>query len=187
MQFIKRTLERIWAILLAPESEWSVIAGEEATAAALFLHYVAILALIPALARIIGASLVGWYAPLLPSLAGAVVIYAAGFVIVYGLGFLVDALSPRFGGRKDIARALSLTVYAATPVWLAGAFFTVPGLSFLAIFGLYALYLVWSGLPILMRAPPERALTYTAAIAVAALVAIAAVGVIAAPFFSPPP
>ena len=183
MEFIMRLVKRIGAILLAPETEWSIIAGEQASA--LLLPYIAVLSLVPALARAIGASFVGSYAPLLPSLAGALIIYLSGFVIVHVLAFLVDALAPRFAGRKDFSRALALTVYAATPVWLAGIFLIVPGLSFLAIFGLYALYLVRSGVPVLMRAPPDRALAYTVAIAVGALVAIVIVGAIAAPFFSP--
>ncbi|HLH98401.1 MAG TPA: Yip1 family protein [Xanthobacteraceae bacterium] len=185
MKSLKRFARRVGAILARPEAEWAVIAGEQLTAAALFVRYIAILAVIPALGRAIGASLVGGYAPILPSLAGALVIYASGFVIVYGLAFLVDALAPRFGARRDFSRALDLMVYAATPVWLAGIFLVVPGLSFLMIFGIYALYLAWSGLPVLMRAPPERSLAYTGAIASAALVAVIIVGVIATPFFRP--
>jgi hypothetical protein len=183
MEFIKRLVKRIGAILLAPEAEWSVVAGEQSSA--LLLPYVAILSLVPAAARAIGASLVGAYAPLVPSLAGALIIYLSGFVIVHVLAFLVDALAPRFAGRKDFSRALALTAYAATPIWLAGIFLAVPGLSFLAIFGLYALYLVWSGVPVLMRAPPDRVFAYTAAIVVGALVAVVIASAIATPFFAP--
>ena len=65
-------LFRIKAILLAPHTEWPVIAQEKGDAQALFIPYVAVLALVPALAHFIGAALVGGYAPILSSLAGAV-------------------------------------------------------------------------------------------------------------------
>lgn len=122
-------LKRVKAILLTPHAEWPVIAQEKGAGAALFLRYVAILALVPALARFIGAALIGWYAPILSSLAGALVAYVSGFAVVYVLALIIDALAPQFGGRKDLAGALRLAVYSYTPVWLAGIFLLVPGLT----------------------------------------------------------
>jgi hypothetical protein len=52
-----------------------------------------------------------------------------------------------------------------------GIFLLLPGLSFLTILGLYGFYLLWTGLPIVMRTPPRRALAYAASVTVAALVA----------------
>jgi len=162
-------LERIKAILVAPEPEWSLIAREPATASSLLVHYVAILAIVPALAHVVGASLVGGYAPILPALAGAVITYVASFMAVYGAALIVDLLAPAFGARKNFSSALKLAVYAATPAWLAGIFLIVPGLSFLAVLGLYGAYLLWLGLPIVMRAPADRALAYAAAVTACAL------------------
>jgi hypothetical protein len=51
-----------------------------------------------------------------------------------------------------------------------GIFLLVPGLSFLTILGLYGFYLLWTGLPIVMRTPRERALPYAASVTLAALV-----------------
>ena len=60
-------LNRVKAILLKPHTEWPVIAREKSDVSGLFVRYVAILALIPSLARFIGTSLIGWYAPILSS------------------------------------------------------------------------------------------------------------------------
>ena len=185
MELIKRFVKRIAAILIRPAAEWAIIATEPGASSLRLLRYVAILSLIPALARFAGASLVGWYAPILPSLAGALVIYLSSFAIVYAVALAVDALAPRFGARKDFASALKLAVYSATPVWLAGIFLLVPGLSFLMIFGFYAAYILWCGLPILIQAPAERALLYAVAISLAALIAFLAFGFVEAPLFSP--
>jgi hypothetical protein len=179
-------LRRIKAILLRPDLAWPVFAQEKRDASALWTRYLAILALIPALARFIGASLVGWYAPLLPSLAGALVVYLSSFAIVYVLARIIDALAPRFGGRKDFAGALKLAVYSSTSVWLAGVFLLVPGLSFLVILGLHGAYLLWTGLPVLMRVPPEKALPYAAVVAGCGLIMAVGLGLIVAPLFAAP-
>jgi hypothetical protein len=180
-------LRRIKVILLAPDVAWPAIAQEKSDASALLVRYVAILASIPALARFIGASLIGWYAPILPSLAGALVIYLSSFAIVYVLALIIDALAPRFGGGKDFATALKLAVYAFTPVWLAGIFLLVPGLSFLVIFGLHGAYLLWSGLPVLMQVRAEKALPCTAMVAGCAIIIVVALGLVVAPLFGAPP
>ena len=149
-------LIRVKAILLTPHTEWPVIAREPGEASALFIRYVAILALIPALARFIGISVVGRYAPFFSSFASAIFGYVTTFVVVYVMALIIDGLAPIFGAQKNFAYALKLTVYSYTPVWLAGIFLLVPGLSFLTILGLYGVYLLWLGLPLLMQAPARR-------------------------------
>jgi hypothetical protein len=176
-------LQRIKAILLTPQTEWPVIARTKGETSELLSH-VAVLALIPALARLAGATLVGGYAPIWPSLAGALVSYLLAFAVVYVLALIVDVLAPVFAARRDFAAALMLTVYSMTPVWLAGIFLLVPGLSFLIILGLYGAYLLWAGLPILMRAPPERALPYAAAVAACGLVIGVGLALLEAPLFA---
>jgi len=179
-------LDRVKAILLTPQAEWPVIARQKGEAARLFVRYVAVLGLIPALARLIGTSLIGSYAPIRSSLAGALVTYLSGFAAVYALALVIDALAPMFGARKDFAGALRLAVFSCTPVWLAGIFLLVPGLSFLISLGLYAAYLIWTGLPILMRVPAERALPYAALVAGCGLLVAVGLGLIEAPLFDAP-
>src|SRR3977135_357630 len=178
-------LRRIKAILSTPHAEWPVIAREKGEASALFVPYVAILAAVPALARFTGTSLVGGYAPIVPSLAGALVTYLAGFAIVYGLALVIAVLAPRFGAQRDFAGALKLAVYSSTPVWLAGIFWLVPGLSFLVILGLHGVYLLWAGLPILLRVPDAKALPYAAVVAGCALIVTVGLGRLAGPLFGP--
>jgi hypothetical protein len=186
MELIKWLVRRLKGILLTPDTEWLAIAQEKGGPSALLIRYVAILAVIPALARFIGAALVGWYAPVWSSLAGALVIYLSGFAIAYGLALIIDVLAPMFGAQKDFAAALKLAVYATTPVWIAGIFLLVPGLSFLVILGLYGVYLLWSGLPILMQAPAEKTLPYAAAAAGCALIMAIGLGLSVGPLFSAP-
>jgi hypothetical protein len=81
-----------------------------------------------------------------------------------------DALAPTFRGQKNRPNALKLATYSMTPVWLAGAFSLIPGLRPLGILGLYGVYLFWLGVPVLMKAPNERSMPYTGAVAICGIV-----------------
>ena len=163
-------IQRVKAILLTPSTEWPVIELEPGSPSILFVNYVPILAAIPAISRFVGQSLIGGYTPILSGLLRAVIVYVATFAVVYLIACVIDLLAPRFGAQKNFDNALKLTVYSYTPVWLAGIFLLIPGLNFLVILGLYGIYLLWRGLPVLMRAPDHRVLAYTAVVTACALV-----------------
>ena len=55
----------------------------------------------------------------------------------------------------------------------------------LGILGLYSLYLLYLGLPVLMKAPQEKALGYTVVVIIAAVVLVVLVGLVAGVFVSP--
>jgi Yip1 domain len=171
-------VERVKAIILSPVTEWPVIERESGDVTYLFMNYVAILALIPAVCGFIGTSIIGvsipgagtFRVPIFSGLFHAVLGYVLTFVVVYVVGLIIDLLAPTFAGQKNSANALKLAVYSFTPAWLAGIFQIIPGLAFLGILGLYGFYLLWVGLPILMKTPKEKALLYTIAVVVCALV-----------------
>ena len=163
-------LERVKEIMLTPRAAWPAIAQDPSHPSVLFVNYVAILAAIPEIANFIGRSLIGGYQPVLAGLLRAVVVYLAAFGVVYLLACVIDVLAPRFGGRKHFANALKLSVYSLTPLWLAGVFLLVPGLSFLLVLGVYGAYLLWIGLPLLMGVPAERAPIYAIAVTACALI-----------------
>ena len=52
-------VSRVKNILLTPKTEWAVIAGEQTPLPALYTGYVCILAAIPAVAMLIGGTIVG--------------------------------------------------------------------------------------------------------------------------------
>jgi len=161
---MEKLVERVKAILLTPQTEWPVIAREPEDTAGLLTRYVAILALIPALAGLIGGSLIGGYTPILSGLIGAIVGYVLTFVTVFVVALIVDALTPTFGAQKGFPNALKLTVYSYTPFWLAGFFLLAPGLRFLVVLSLYGAYLLWKGLPQLMGTPRTKVAGFAAVI-----------------------
>jgi Yip1 domain len=161
-------VERVKGIILSPQTEWPVIAGESGDAGYLFRNYVAILAAIPAVCGFVGRLLIG--GSIIRALIGAVIGYLLTFVAVYIMAWVVNQLAPTFSGQKDFPSALKLTVYSATPSWLAGVFLLIPALGFLRILGLYSLYLLYLGLPPLMKTPPEKAIWYTIVSIVCAII-----------------
>lgn len=170
-------IARVQGLLLDPQREWAKIDRESGEPAHLFLNYVVILALIPALAEFIGASIIGvtvsvgtFRVPVLAGLLNAVISYLFSFVLVYVVALVIDALAPGFGTARHFPSALKLSVYSFTPAWLAGIFLLLPGLSFLTIAGLYGFFLLLVGLPVVLRTPRARALAYAASVTVAALV-----------------
>jgi hypothetical protein len=173
---------RAYRILADPRAEWSKIESESGDAAYLLTGYVASLALIPAVFGFIGACVVGVTepgagivrAPIFDGLFGAVLGYVMTCATVLVLGFIINVLAPLFGGRRNFDNAFKLAVYSSTPVWLAGIFLLAPGLRFLGLLGFYGAYLLWTGLPQLMKVPAQSVLTYTAIIAASACVLIAA-------------
>jgi Yip1-like protein len=156
---------RVKAILLTPKTEWIAIDGETGDAHYLFTNYVAILAAIPAVATFIGYSVAGLGFG--RGLLLGIFSYVISCVAWYVAAWVIDALAPTFGGVKNLGSALKLSTYSWTASWIAGIFHLIPGLSVLGIIaGLYSLYLLWLGVPVLMKAPPDRATPYTAAIIV---------------------
>jgi Yip1 domain len=161
-------------LLVNPFSGWTGIEKEPGDAIFLLSGYVALFALIPALANFIGASVIGVIVPggdvvrepVFDGLLSAVLGYAATFVQVLLVALMIDVLAPRFGGQRSFTRALNVTVYSFTPLWLAGIFLLLPGLRFLSFTALYGVYLLTKGLPVVMKSPAESAKRYATAVTV---------------------
>jgi Yip1 domain len=172
-------VERATNILLKPRAEWTVIATESTSTAKLYTGYVVPLAAIGPIASMIGMSLIGISipfmgpirTPLASSLMYAIVAFVLALVGVFVLGLIINALAPTFSGEKNQARALQVAAYAYTPAWLAGILYLFPMLSMLVLIAaLYGLYLLYLGLPILMKSPKEKAVGYTAVVVICAIV-----------------
>lgn len=187
-------VQRVKDILLAPQQTWPAIEAEAADTAGLYKNYVMILAAIPALAGFIGMSLFGFSmmgvtvrVPLVSGLAQMLTGYVLSLAMVFIVALITDALAPSFGGRKSQISALKLVAYGSTAGMVGGIFSLIPALSILGLVaGLYSIYLIYLGLPILMKCPAEKTLAYTAVIVVCALIAGMVVGGVSA-LFAPGP
>ena len=96
--------------------------------------------------------------PLLAGVLRMVVTYALTLLLVWLLSLIVDALAPTFGGTRNRVAALKVVAYSATASFVASILGVVPGLRLLAgLAGLvYSIYLLYTGLPVLMRTPGRQ-------------------------------
>src|SRR5262249_15890275 len=166
-------VERIKGILLQPKSEWPAIEGEPGDARYLFSNYVAIVAAIPPVCAFIGTSIIGFGAfrigfglGILRAIVAYILILAGFFVVAY----IIDFLSGTFGAQKNFDNAMRVSAYAPTAAWVAGVFNIIPALAFLGILGLYSLYLLYTGIAVLMRPAADKAVVYTIAVIVCAII-----------------
>jgi hypothetical protein len=182
-----KIIERIKAILTTPRTEWPAAAAEPATVQSLYAGYIAIVAALPIVAGFIKGSLIGSSAfgitvrtPIGMGIVGMLLHYVLALVIVYVVALIINALAPTFGGQKDMVQALKTVAYAWTASWVAGIAVIVPWLGWLiAIAGaVYAIYLLYLGLPHTMKCPPEKAGGYTAVSVIIAIVLSWIVGAI---------
>lgn len=154
---------RVKGILLQPKSEWLKIDGEFATTKSLFTRYAMILAAIGPVCSLLGGQLMPIMGVKL-SIVGAIVValvsYGMSLLGVFLLGLIINALAPNFGGTANKVQAMKLAVYSWTAAWLAGVFGLIPMLGILAILGLYSFYLLFVGLPILMKVPEDKKVGY---------------------------
>jgi uncharacterized membrane-anchored protein len=63
-----------------------------------------------------------------------------------------------------------VSAYSPTAAWVAGVFNIISALSFLGILGLYSLYLLYTGIAAVMKPPADKALVYTIAVIVCAII-----------------
>ena len=164
-------VDRAKNLILTPATEWDKISSETHTVQGLYTGWIMILAAIPAIAHFIGFSIVGvsafsvsYRVPLVSGLAHAIASYLLSLGSVYVFALVIEALAPKFGGEKNFAQAFKVAAFAPVASWLAGVFSIVPALAILSIVGLYSLYLLYVGLPRLMKAPADKAMPYTAVV-----------------------
>lgn len=187
-------VQRVQRILLSPRAEWEVIDAEPTTPAALYSGYILPLAAIGPVSQIIGYSVFGvtvpfmgtYRVPIGSAVTSAIVGYILTLIGTYVLAVIIDGLAPTFNGQRSRIQALKLAAYSSTASWVAGIFLLIPGLRILTVLGLYSLYLLYLGLPVLMKAPGDRAVGYTAVVALAAIVLFMVIGVIAGHFMTVP-
>jgi hypothetical protein len=162
-------VNRVKGILLQPGSTWKAIDGEFTKPAALYKGWVLPLALIGPICGAFGTlvfglsfGVVGSYRLPLQSIATiAAVDYVLSIVGVFALTMVISLLAPTFGGQKNDVQALKIAAYGSTPWFVAGVFQLLPQLALVRILvSLYAVYLVFSGVPIVMKPAKDQAMGY---------------------------
>jgi hypothetical protein len=183
-------LSHVWGLLTHPEMEWKAIRKEQCTITKCYCSHVLLLAAIPAIAGYIGTTQVGWQVTarevhrLTPdsALQIAVLFYFTMLVAVFTIGKLIQWMGQTYGSKQGLSPCIALAAYTATPLFLIGAMLLYPLLWLNLLIGLpalaYTVYLLYTGVPIMMGVPKERGFLFASAVLAVGLVML--VGVLAA-------
>jgi hypothetical protein len=182
-------IERIKNIILTPKTQWPVIEAESTAVGQLYTGYVMPLAAFAAVMSFIRMSVIGvnlpfggtLRTPFVSGLFSSVLTFVMGLIGLYLVGLIINMLAPSFGGQRDQRQALKTAAYAFTPAWLGTALVFLPlGTLLQLCAGIYGIYVLYLGLPVMMRSKPASSGGYTASVVVCSILVGILFGVVAA-------
>jgi hypothetical protein len=177
-------LTHVPGLIFKPKQEWQKISQETNEIPSLLFGYVLLLALIGPVAGYYGTTTSGWQigtrdaVKLTPESALTISIfyYLAMVVTVIGLGLMVRWMCKTYGGNTTLNRSMALSAYVSTPIFLVGIVELYPVLWVNLIIGLFALahsvYLLYSGVPILMNISEDKGFLMSSALLALGMVAL---------------
>jgi len=147
-------------IILAPRTAWEQIKAEPLSTPQIFGQYVAMLAIVPAAA---------FYLRFFFSRGRVwvhVVSTAVYFLLCLGVARvgarILESIGRKFEVEGESISFQKLVTFSLTPAFLGAIFLIVPWLSGLTfLIALHSLYLLYVGIPVLVRCPDEQALTFS--------------------------
>lgn len=179
-------IQHIIGLFIDPVRQWQIIRQEHLGLKRYYAAHVFLLAAIPAVSGYIGTTRIGWQIgagePIRltseTALSIAVIYYLVLLVAVFTIGKLIQALGKAYDVDKPLPLCVALAAYSATPLFLIGVMELYPLLWLNFLLGLpalaYSVYLLYSGLPIMMEISKERGFLYSTAILGVGLIALVA-------------
>ncbi|MDH3759586.1 MAG: YIP1 family protein [Gammaproteobacteria bacterium] len=177
-------IQHIIGLLTDPTSEWEKIREQQKSSDKKGVGFVFILAAIPAISGYIGTTQVGWRIgvgePIRitgeSAISIAIIYYLALVVGVFTIGWVIHLLGKAYEVVRPLPLCIALAAYTATPLFLIGIMEVYPVLWLNMLLGLpalaYTVYLLYSGLPIMMEIPAERGFLYSSAVLAVGLVSL---------------
>lgn len=178
-------MNHLVGIMFSPRSAWESIRDQEDSVLMTYLKFVVPLALLPAVAWYYGASVVGWELGdrtiRLTSESAMQIMalfYLAMLVGTGVLGFMVHWMSETYeANTSTVSKGVRIAAYTLTPMFVCGVLGFYPNLWLDMILGCaaagYAIYLLYIGVPIVMRIPAERGFLFASAMVGVGLVGCA--------------
>jgi hypothetical protein len=179
-------IQHIVGLFIDPMRQWEKIRDQHKSADGGSVAHIFVLAAIPAISGYIGTTQVGWRIgvgePIRitgdSAFAIAIIYYLALLVGVFSIGWVIHLLGKAYEVERPLSLCIALAAYAATPLFLIGLMEVYPVLWLNMLLGLpalaYTVYLLYSGLPIMMEIPAERGFLYSSAVLAVGLIALVA-------------
>ena len=179
-------LNHIWGLYAHPKDEWQTIEKRHESLMYSLMH-ILIVALIPAICGYYAAAHIGWTIgvgdPIKVSQSSAqlmaISMYIALVTGVFALAYLIQWMAKTFDSKPSFVQSLELAAYTATPMLMVGVVTLFPVLWFVTLAGLaavcYSVYLLYSGVPIMMNIPEEKGFIYSSSVVTCGLVLLVAI------------
>ena len=174
-------LNHIWGLYAHPKEEWQTIEKRHESLTYSLIH-ILVVASIPAICSYFATAHIGWSIgagdliklPESAAMLMSAAMYAGLVVGVFGLAYLIQWMAVTFDAKPDFTQCLELAAYTSTPLLMVGLTALYPVLWFMTIAGLgalsYSVYLLYSGVPIMMNIPEEKGFIYASSVVTCGLV-----------------
>ncbi len=166
-----------FGFLFSPEKQWQLAAELDDAKFLGCLAYPLLLALIPCVAWYYGTTVSGWgvgdagdVTRLTPDSAIKLIaaFYVTMIVSVGVVGYAISWMAKTYGIKASISKGIAISAFSATPMFIIGVvgFFPLMWLDLsLGIFALcWSVYLLYQGIPIVMKISKEQGFLYASAI-----------------------
>ena len=182
-------LEHIIGFFLHPSEEWESVRVRNISLGQVIFH-ILLLGAIPVISGYIGTTQFCWQIgtaetiKLTTSSAAliAVIYYAVIIFAVFSVAWMILWMGQTYGAKQPLARCLVLAAYIPIPLFLVGIVQIYPVLWFNLIVGIpaatYTVFLLYTGIPVMMEIPPERGFLFSSAVLAFGMVGL--VGMLAA-------
>ena len=182
-------IEHIIGLFVHPSEEW-VVVRERSLRMGQVVFHVLLLGAIPVISGYIGTTQFGWQIGTAETVkltqSSAAVIAVCYYLIiisaVFSMAWMIHWMGETYGARQPMTRCLQLAAYIPIPLFLVGVTQMYPVLWLNLIIGIpaatYTVFLLYTGIPVMMEISPERGFLFSSAVLAFGLVGL--VGVLAA-------
>jgi len=174
------------ALFFSPREAWERIRDQDDSILLTYIKFVIPIALLPTIAWYYGSVQVGWAVgerviKLTPDSAMQIMVlfYLAMIIGTGGLGFMVHWMSETYEAETStIAKGVRIAAYTLAPMFVCGIIGFYPLLWLDILLGCaaaaYTVYLLYIGVPIVLKIPEERGFLFASAMVAVGLVGCAA-------------
>lgn len=178
-------LNHIWGLYAHPREEWQSIEKRHESLLYSLVH-ILMVALIPAICLYFAAAHIGWSIgtgdliklPESSAMLISIGVYGALVTGVFCLAYLIQWMAKTFDSAPSFTQSLELAAYTSTPLLMVGITSLFPILWFVVLAVLaalvYSIYLLYSGVPIMMNIPEEKGFIYASSVVTCGLVMLVA-------------
>lgn len=187
--------KHVIGLFISPTKEWNEIHRKLQEGKCKVTLLVLVMALIPPVSGFIGTTQFGWkigtanavkltHSSALPI---AIAYYIAIVAGIFLMGIAIQWMGKTYIKNVEMPESVSLAAFVSTPLLLIGVFEIYPILWLNFLLGLaalgYAVYLLYSGLPILLDVPDGKGFLYASAVLGFGMVALVTLLVLTALFW----